>query len=139
MKAWIAGLVSLVAVAGTARAEGVWIGEPVYAGTGCPQGTLSVPISPDGKSVGPILFGELRAEAGQGLAIARASCAIAIPVQAHGYQVGVSRASLRGFASLETKTQADYSAEVFFGGAKGPKLVKKAQGPLDSDVVFDVP
>ena len=59
----IAALLIGSSFAGTAFADDIALGEPGYGGTGCPDGSASVTLSPDAKSLS-ILFDEYYVEAG---------------------------------------------------------------------------
>jgi hypothetical protein len=61
--------------------DDISLGEPGYGGTGCPDGTVSVTLSPDQKSLS-LLFDQYQVEVGgdTGKSFDRKSCNIAIPV-----------------------------------------------------------
>src|SRR5690606_16125540 len=59
----IAALLVAGSFAGLAQADDIALGEPGYGGTGCPDGSASVTLSPDAKSLS-IIFDEYFVEAG---------------------------------------------------------------------------
>jgi hypothetical protein len=83
---------------------------PVAAGTGCPNGTVSHAITPDGKTLS-ILFDNYVAEPGN------KSCNIAIPVHVpNGFQVSTLTSDFRGFIEGKATLYRSY----FFAGQTGP-------------------
>lgn len=91
---------------------GLQMSTPTFAGTGCPQGTATATLSPDGRSLS-VLFDQYVVEAGtgQGLARAQAGCEIQIPFSVpQGYAVQVVKMDYRGFASLPAGARSGFYA-----------------------------
>ncbi|HZY67241.1 MAG TPA: DUF4360 domain-containing protein, partial [Devosia sp.] len=98
----IAALLIGSSVAGASYADDIALGEPGYGGTGCPDGSASVTLSPDAKSLS-ILFDEYYVEAGGSTnkSLDRKSCNIAIPVHVpQGLSVSILNIDYRGYNSL---------------------------------------
>jgi hypothetical protein len=119
--------------------EQIRLGTPSYAGTGCPLGSTSATLSPDGQSLS-ILFGAFQAEAGgsTGRTIDRKACNIAIPVGVpQGYTVSVIKIDYRGFDSLPLSASATFDAEYFFAGQNGPAYHKSFNGAEDGNFTLN--
>ncbi len=86
----------------------VFFKTPAMGGSGCPNGTTSSAVSPDGKSLS-ILFDGYIAEPGN------KSCNIAIPVHVPpGFQVSTVTADYRGFVEGRAELRRSY----FFAGQR---------------------
>jgi hypothetical protein len=121
-----------------AHADSIKLGTPGYGGTGCPQGTASVNLSPDKKSLS-ILFDQYFVEAGGSTnkSFGRASCNLAIPVHVpQGYSVSILAIDYRGYNNLPSGAKSTFQAEYFFAGGQGPTFKKDFNGPLDKSYVF---
>lgn len=116
----------------------VSLGQPGYAGSGCPAGSVSATLSPDKKALS-ILFDEFLLEAGPsiGKTMDRKNCNIAIPVHVpNGFSVSVLAVDYRGYNYLPRTAQSQFSTEYFFAGQRGPKFTKTFRGQLDSDYIL---
>ena len=83
---------------------------PAMGGNGCPNGTTSHAITPDGTTLS-ILFDNYVAEPGN------KTCNIAIPVHVpNGFQVSTLKADFRGFVEGRAELRRSY----FFAGQAGP-------------------
>jgi hypothetical protein len=115
------------------------LGEPGYGGTGCPDGTVSVTLSPDHKSLS-LLFDQYQVEVGgsTGKSFDRKSCNIAIPVFVpQGYTVSILKIDFRGFNHLPQSATSQFNVEYFFAGERGPAFRKDFRGPLDEDYLIN--
>lgn len=103
----------------------VQVGQPVYAGNGCPSGTATFSVSADGQNY-ILKPSQFAVHTGQdaGKVVDRQSCNVIIPVKvAPGYAVAmVSRIS--GFVAAEGQGKVTINEELFFAGAQGQKLSK---------------
>lgn len=129
----VAGMASYVA-----HAQSLRLGNPGYAGSGCPASSASVTLSPD-QSTLSILFDQYVTEAGpsSGKTIDRKSCNIAIPVQIpQGYSVSVFKVDYRGFTALPRASRAQFQVEYFFAGSRGPITRRTFQGPIENDYLI---
>lgn len=118
--------------------DGVRLGTPGYAGTGCPAGSASAVLSPDAKELS-ILFSNFVAEAGgiTGKQIDRKNCSIAVPVFVpQGFSVSVLSIDYRGFNALPAGGSSTMQAEYFFAGQRGPIFRKSFVGPVNDDYTF---
>jgi len=116
-------------------AQGLQIGEPKYGGTGCPQGSASVSLSPGGDAVS-LIFDQYVAEAGRtnGRRIDRKSCNISIPVAVpSGYSVAVFQIDYRGFNAIPAGGMSRLDAEYFWAGSRGPRVSRVFTGPTDDN------
>ena len=115
------------------------LGTPGYGGTGCPDGTVSVTLSPDQKSLS-LLFDQYQVSVGgeTGKSFDRKSCNIAIPVHVpQGLSVSILKIDFRGFNHLPSSGTSQFNVEYFFAGTKGPAFQKKFSGPLDEDYLIN--
>jgi hypothetical protein len=118
---------------------------PSYAGTGCPQGSASATLSPDGKTLS-VLFDSYVAEAGGGAPMARDSkgCQINIPfIVPPGFAVQVVKMDYRGFTSLPAGSRSTFGAgfrflEVNERLTNAPRVVRASvmQGPKTENFVL---
>lgn len=114
------------------------LGLPAYGGNGCPAGTASATLSPDGSSLS-IIFDEFLTEAGPavGRTINRKSCNIAVPVHVpNGYSISVLAVDYRGYVGLPRSASARLQAEYFFAGMRGPRFSRDFIGATDRDYTF---
>lgn len=138
MLAKVLGVVASVMVSSAAFAQSLQIGQPDYGGSGCPAGTASATVSPDGSAVS-ILFDQYIAEAGgtTGKRIDRKSCNLAIPIQVpSGYSVALLQVDYRGFNAVPVGGQNRFDVEYFWAGSRGPRLSRVFRGPDNSN--FDL-
>tara|TARA_R110002072_G_scaffold534_7_gene4211 strand:- start:108082 stop:108732 length:651 start_codon:yes stop_codon:yes gene_type:complete len=132
-------LTMTVATALTANvnADDIRLGEPGYGGSGCPSGSASVTLSPDAKALS-IIFDEYMAEAGQfaGKRLDRKNCNLAIPVHVpQGFSISIIDVDYRGYNSIPRGGMSRFSAEYFFAGKRGPRVVKNFRGPVDDEYI----
>lgn len=131
--------VSLLVASLSALADDIQLGQPAYGGNGCPNGTASVALSPDSKSLS-IIFDQFLTEAGpgSGKTIDRKSCNIAVPVHVpQGLSISVLAVDYRGFVSLPSLAQATLTAEYFFAGMMGPRFSRQFAGRTEQDYLFN--
>jgi len=133
-------LVSALALTAPAFAAGdISLGEPGYGGTGCPDGTVSVTLSPDQKSLS-LLFDQYQVAVGgdTGKSFDRKSCNIAIPVHVpQGLSVSILKIDFRGFNHLPQSASSQFNVEYFFAGARGPAFKRTFRGSLDEDYLIN--
>jgi Domain of unknown function (DUF4360) len=99
-----------------------------YGGTGCPAGSASVNVSPDGQELS-ILFDKFKADRSQ----RRASCNLTIPIKVpQGFQISLYDADYRGYVAPNTSGRL--RSEYFFAGQKGPIFERTFQGETDYNV-----
>jgi hypothetical protein len=118
-------------VATPASAQPVQIKGANYGGSGCPAGSASVNVSPDGQEL-TILFDQFIAQGSNPLQ-SRKSCNLSIPIQVpQGFQVSLYDADYRGYVA--PRTRANLRAEYFFAGGRGPVFSRTFNGETDYDV-----
>ena len=91
---------------------GLQMQTPSYSGTGCPQGSVSATLSPDGTSLS-LLFDAYVTEAGgtTGQLRAAKNCQINIPFTVPpGYAVQVVKMDYRGFVAVPTGARSTFGA-----------------------------
>lgn len=128
-------MVSGAAMAAPAQAQTpITLGTPTYGGTGCPQGTASVTLSPDGSTLA-VIYDQYAVNAGGGSpAIARASCNLAIPVNIpNGFNISIVGIDYRGFNALDAGASSNFRVEYFFSGSSGPVFNQPFAGGLVDD------
>ena len=143
MKALFFSAVALAALAlsGPASADDIRLGAPGYGGTGCPGGTASVTLGPDGKSLS-LLFDQYEVSAGgsTGRSYQRKSCNLAIPVHVpNGYSMSVISVDYRGFNHLPPGARSQFNVEYFFAGGRGPAFRRSFFGPQQDDFFINNP
>ncbi len=134
----IAALLIAGSFASVSYADDIALGEPGYGGSGCPDGTASVTLSPDAKSLS-ILFDQYYVEAGGSTnkSFDRKSCNIAIPVHVpQGLSVSILTIDYRGYNNIPSGGKTTFGVEYFFAGQKGPTFNKTFNGPLDKDYLI---
>lgn len=134
-------IVSLSLLVGSlsAFAQDIQLGLPAYGGNGCPNGTASASVSPDGKSLS-IIFDQFLTEAGpaSGKTIDRKSCNIAVPVHVpNGFSISVLAVDYRGYVGLPAQASARLTAEYFFAGQQGPRFARDFIGRTDQDYLVN--
>ncbi|HUP57280.1 MAG TPA: DUF4360 domain-containing protein [Bdellovibrionota bacterium] len=108
---------------------------PVFSGSGCPAGSVSVAFAPDHSAVS-VLFDRFTVEAGGASLPKKASkdCRITIPVEVpKGMQVAVGRIDYRGFFDLPAHARARLVVKNAFRGNGGPEVKRDFGGPATSD------
>lgn len=104
------------------------LGEPVYGGTGCPQGTAQVVLSPQRRWLA-VGFARYAARAASSGALARESCSLAIPVSVPpGLRVSLSRLQAYGDADVSPRGRGAFRAEYFFAGSTGVRVERDFRG-----------
>ena len=134
-------LVSTLALSAltNAHADDIALGVPAYGGNGCPAGTASASLSPDGKALS-ILFDQFSTEAGKSSrkTIDRKSCNLSIPIHVpHGISLSIIGVDYRGFVSLPSpQASATLTSEYFFAGMQGPRYSRNWFGASEDEYLF---
>jgi Domain of unknown function (DUF4360) len=96
-----------------------------YGGNGCPSGSSSIRISPNGQEL--ILLFDKFIALGNDAKQSRKSCNLSIPIKVPpGFQISLYDAEYRGYVSPKTKGQL--RAEYFFAGSRGPVFQRTFNG-----------
>src|SRR5689334_8347785 len=114
----IAALLIGGAFTSVAHADDIALGTPGYGGTGCPDGSASVTLSPDAKSLS-ILFDSFVVDAGGATnkAFDRKVCNVAIPVHVpQGLSVSILAIDYRGHNEIPVGAKSTFGVEYFFAG-----------------------
>jgi len=108
---------------------------------GCPEGSYSVVMSPDGTTLS-ILFDQFTLES-NGISTSgmqRKVCRISAPLNLPAnYSIGVYKVDYRGFAKLVTKQETELNVQYFLGprdSDHGRVFKRKIKGPHEGDYAF---
>lgn len=102
-----------------------------YGGSGCPDRSASVTVSPDGQELS-ILFDKFVAQ-GNVSAETRKSCNLSIPIKVpQGFQISIYDADYRGYVAPQTS--GNLRAEYFFAGNRGPVFSRTFNGETNYNV-----
>ena len=111
---------------------------PVWAQetNGCPDGSYSIVMSPDGTTLS-ILFDQFTVESSK---TQRKVCRISAPLNLpSNYSIGVYKVDYRGFAKLAAKQEAQLEVQYFLGppgNEHGRVFKRKVKGPHENDYLF---
>jgi Domain of unknown function (DUF4360) len=109
----------------------VEIQQPGYGGNGCPAGSASATVSPDGQEL-TVLFDKFIAQ-GNNPSESRKSCNLTIPIKVpQGFQISLYDADYRGYVA--PGTTGTLRAEYFFAGGRGPVLQRTFNGEANYNV-----
>ena len=125
------------------------MGEPSYRGTGCPEGTASVALTDDKKTLS-VLFDEYVVEAGENADVdpqnirkgrTFKNCRVTIPLDVPaGFHVAVVQVDHRGFVSVPEGGKAAFASAVFFRSRNQNRRQARANGTfVRRRMVFDGP
>ncbi len=105
--------------------------------SGCPEGSYSIVVSPDGTTLS-ILFDQFTLEGGDGTN--RKVCRISSPLELPAnHSIGVYKVDYRGFAKLAAKEETELDVQYFLGprnNQHGRVFKRKIRGPHEGDYVF---
>ena len=121
MKLFATLATSALLLASTASfAETVTLGLPSYGGSGCPTGSASATVSPDGQELS-VIFDKFVANNG------RKNCALTIPVKVpNGFQVSIYTMDYRGYVA--PKTTGRLTTDYFFAGQRTSPITRVITG-----------
>lgn len=140
MKKILSGLIAVLLLSSLAsNAADILLTGASYGGTGCPQGTASVTLSPDQKTMS-VLFDSYVAQAGSsvGKSLDRKTCNLAVSVKIpQGFSVSIFKVDYRGFASIPYGAEGKFSVEYFFAGQRGPLYTKTFGGGYNNDYLLN--
>lgn len=132
--ALIVGLASAQAFA--RGPENFSIRRMVYAGSGCPAGTIAENVSPDLEAF-TLLFDSYYAEAGQGvpLSASRKNCQINIEFDCPaGWKYAILDLDTRGYAALESGVKGIQQTSFYYQGqSQTGSVARTFEGPFDGD------
>jgi Domain of unknown function (DUF4360) len=102
-----------------------------YGGSGCPDRSASVSVSPDGQEL-TVLFDKFSA-LGNDPSQSRKSCNLSIPIKVpEGFQISLYDADYRGYVA--PSTSGTLRAEYFFAGNRGPVFQRTFNGENNYNV-----
>jgi hypothetical protein len=131
LKAFFAASVLMTTAISPAFAQKVEILGASYGGSGCPDQSASVSVSPDGQELS-ILFDKFAA-LGSSATESRKSCNLSIPIRVpQGFQVSLYDADYRGYVA--PSTSGNLRAEYFFAGSRGPLFSRTFRGETEYNV-----
>jgi len=108
---------------------------------GCPEGSYSIVVSPDGTAVS-ILFDQFTVQSGDPSlrGTQRKVCRISSPLTLPAnYSIGVFKVDYRGFAKLAAKQESALEVQYFLGphdGQHGRVFKRTLRGPREGDFTF---
>jgi hypothetical protein len=108
---------------------------------GCPEGSYSIIVSPDGATLS-ILFDQFTLKSGDASVGGRQSkvCRISSPLHLPANQsIGVYKVDYRGFAKLDANQDSELDVQYFLGphdNQHGRVFKRKTKGPQDGDYLF---
>ncbi len=118
------------------------VGLPALAqeANGCPEGSYSIVMSPDGKTLS-VLFDQFTVESNNSAgASQRKVCRISSPLDLPADQsIGVYKVDYRGFAKLGAQQETELDVQYFLGphnNQHGRVFKRKVKGPRESDYTF---
>lgn len=117
------------------KEDSIQIGEIIYGGNGCPQGSVVIEGNPESNSLN-LIFDQYTVAAGLGEGkLARKSCSLALPISVpKGLQIGILAAEFKGFASLPEKATGRITTEYFSAGAEGIVRTEEYVGALGEEI-----
>ena len=115
----------LTVLALSAHAAPVQVGQPTYAGNGCPGGTATYSVSADGQNY-ILKPSQFAVHTGQdvGKVLDRQSCNVAIAIKAPAGTAVALVSRVSGFVAAESAGKVTINEELFFAGSQGQKLAK---------------
>ncbi|OQW53740.1 MAG: hypothetical protein A4S09_06750 [Proteobacteria bacterium SG_bin7] len=115
--------------------ETIRLGEIVYGGNGCPEGTVVIEAGPNNNSLN-LIFDQYKVVAGLGGGrVARKSCSLAMPIGVpKGLQIGILSAEFKGFVSLPKNATGRVTTEYFAAGDKGIVRIDGYMGTLGEEI-----
>lgn len=126
----------------SALVKGAKLKNPKLGGTGCPEGTLSASITPDGKTIS-LIFDNYIAEAGNSVGVKRdiKNCSVQLPIEVPaGYQFTIVKLDYRGFNSVPDGGRTRYVTMYSFLDEETKKQIGKRirrnyifSGPLEEE------
>jgi hypothetical protein len=127
----IANTLMITSIEATFAKDKVKVKDTEYGGNGCPEGSASVSISPDGQELS-ILFDQFVALGNQANQ-SRKSCNFSIPIQVpQGVQISLYDVDYRGYVAPDTIGRL--RVEYFFAGQRGSIFSKTFRGETDYNV-----
>jgi hypothetical protein len=121
----LATMVATVPIAPAFANDKVEILGANYGGSGCPDRSASVSVSPDGQELS-VLFDKFSA-LGSDPSQSRKSCNLSIPIKVpQGFQISLYDADYRGY--IAPATSGTLRAEYFFAGNRGPVFQRTFNG-----------
>jgi hypothetical protein len=111
-------------------------GTPTFLGSGCPKDTVAIIPASDGQSVS-VLFSAYSAVTTADVQRDRKSCNLAVPVDVQsGVSIGIFRVDYRGnvYVPPRNGTFAQFDAEYYFAGQRGPVIAQKYSPGTASDL-----
>lgn len=116
-------LSTLLLASSSSFAASITLGQPNYGGSGCPAGSASATVSPDGQELS-ILFDKFVAKNG------RKNCGLVIPIKVpNGFQVAIYTMDYRGYVA--PKTTGRLTTDYFFAGQRSRPITRRIQGEKD--------
>ncbi len=126
----------------SAKVKGVKLNRPHLGGSGCPEGTVGVTLTPDNKTLS-VIFDNYIVQAGRSFNLKRdiKNCSVRVPVEVPaGYQFAVVKLDYRGYNSIPEKAKVSYLTIYSFTDIQTGKQIGRRirrqyffKGPLDEE------
>lgn len=135
-------LICLLIVSNNAQAQSYQItGTPTYAGTGCPNGSAAIAVTPDGQSISFLFdqFSGTVAPMGRAFGL-RMSCRIIVPITiTRGYSLDTTIIYYNGFANVPDKTSMRLETSGLSVQRMAPAFatVSSISGPFQNNFSFE--
>ena len=131
-------LISTISQLALASTPPFTVGDPVITGNGCPTGSYSVILSPDGTEM-TLSFSEFSAMTDSTQDYDFSNCNIAIPIDLPaGLMLGLVGIEYQGVAFIPTGGSGSFSREHFFAGTQSPAIVSSIEAyDQTQEFIFD--
>ncbi len=107
-----------------------------YGGSGCPDRSASVTVSPDGQEL-TVLFDKYIAKGNGTSEEKRRNCDLAIPIKVPGgFQVSIYAGNYKGYVA--PNTTGTLRTEYYYTGGGGTKYTDELKGEKEYDVQHDL-
>ncbi len=104
-------VLSILLASSFSMAQSLTVEQVTIRGSGCPEGTASATLSPDGKALS-VLYSDFLVE---GSGSAEKTCQVVVRMRApKGYKVHMARADLRGFNGLPAGARSRFETSIRF-------------------------
>lgn len=133
---FVGGLILLRLITASAHADdlvmppGVNIRAVTAQGSGCPEGSVSAAISPDGKAVS-VIYDKYTVQSGLAVASAKMNCDVKLEMKVPvGYSFTLFSADYRGFADVEKDAIVAHEATYSFYAVTPASRLVPPSGPI---------
>lgn len=129
----------------SAKVKNVKLEAPMIGGTGCPEGTVGLTLTPDSKTIS-IIFDSYKVQAGRSFSLKKdiKYCSLRVPVDIPaGFQFAIVKLDYRGYNSIPERARVSYLTTYSFADQQTGKQVGKRirrqaffKGPIDEEFML---